>query len=181
MRLLRVCILTAVVPSVGAMFGIPSAQAAVPKVAGKYAVMIWELCQTRFFTNLDWFVKPNSPNGRAVVSVEPEIDGFGKLRMQVGSVTFPTTASSSGQVSAQFVIVQGAAAKINHRGGNIARSTAGIVSAFSFTTTTLTIGGAVYDIQVADVVAGVAKSIFGVARPQGGAPPCANAMTLTKQ
>lgn len=167
--------------SIGLLAMTLAAEAAAPKVAGKYAVMGYDLCQARFFTNFDNFSRPSKPAAPAVVSVQPEVNGFGTLRVRVGVITFPATASTSGNASVSFVIVQGATAKINHLGTNMARSTSSLNGAFSFTASTFTFGGSVHDIQVANVVSGVARTIYAVAQPSGGAPNCATAIMMTKQ
>jgi hypothetical protein len=159
-----------------------AAEAAPPKVSGKYALMIFTQCQARFTTTIDTYSKPGNTTGPAVKSVNPF--DIGELNMGVGTITFPATAASSGTASFEAFIVSGGSLRVNTTGGAMTTHTeAPPAGPYSFTDTTFTFtpGGEpamTWTIRPGNIVSGVARTLHMVRRENAR---CVNAVTATKQ
>lgn len=177
------------------LFGLAgSAHAATPQVAGKYSYLGYHICQTVIHTPKKNFKLSNAGNSDAVTSVEldwnagTEQNPAGMISVTVGTATFPSTPSSSGNVTMTTVEVLGHSMRDDNpanSGSGFARNPPTGISNGSATftvmnATTLKVDNDLYDISVGNVVQGVARSINMVRRPKAN-EYCVDASTLTKQ
>ncbi len=161
-----------------------AAQAAPPKVSGKYAMMIFTQCEARFTTTMDTYSKPGSTTGPAVKSVNTF--NSGELNISVGTLTFPATAASSGNASFEAFIVSGGSLRINNSGGAMATHTETAAGTFSITDTTFTFDptgvepAMIWTFRAGNIIvsSGLARTIYMVRRENAR---CVNAVTATKQ
>ncbi|MGQ0484527.1 MAG: hypothetical protein ACT4SY_04145 [Hyphomicrobiales bacterium] len=158
------------------------AQAAPPKVSGKYAMMIFTQCQAGFTTTTDTYRLGTGATAPAVKSLTPA--GSGELNISVGTITFPATAASSGTASFEAYIVSGASLRINSTGGFIAPHTEAAPGTFSLTDTLFTFDPSgvepamIWTFRAGNIVSGLARTIYMVRRENAR---CVNAITATKQ
>ena len=150
-----------------------AAQAAAPKVSGKYALMIFTQCQAGFTT---------TTNGTAITSLTPA--GNGELNISVGTITFPTPAVPTGTATFEAYIVSGASLRINGAGSAMGVHLENATGTFSFPTATTfrftPTGEAAntWTIRPGNTVSGVARTLYMVRRENA---KCVNAVTATKQ
>jgi len=158
------------------------AQAAVPLVSGKYALMTFSQCEAKFTTTTDNYVLGVGGTAPAVKTVNPMQSG--ELNIGVGSLTFPTVAASFGPASLEMYIVAGGSLRINATGGAMAAHTEAMSGTFSFPTATTfsftpTAGTAMtWTIRPGNIVSGVARTLYMVRKENA---QCVNAITATKQ
>jgi hypothetical protein len=160
-----------------------AAEAAPPKVSGKYALMIFTQCEARFTTTTDTYRLGTGATAPAVKSVNPFNNG--ELNMGVGTITFQvTTPASSGTASFEAFLVSGGSLRVNTTGEAMATHTeAPPAGPFSFTDTTFTFtpGGEpamTWTIRPGNIVSGVARTLHMVRRENAR---CVNAVRATKQ
>jgi hypothetical protein len=155
---------------------ITAATAAAPKVVGKYAFMSWNLCQANFNTTSNSYRLANGTTGPGVQTVNP-LDNGG-LSVSVGVFTFPDRPASSGQASRSMILVSGAALRINGGGPLMTRSALNERGAFSLTAKIFNFKSETYEIAVANVIDGVAQTVYMVRRQNDR---CLLAVSATKQ
>jgi hypothetical protein len=147
-----------------------AAQAAVPKVQGKYAYNSVSLCQALVTTNKDTQGK--------VTSVNPAQGG--SISVDTGYITFPAVAASSGTMSVAGNGFGGDTVRINNSGVAIKPYSTNPSGTFTLTGTTLTFAGQVFLMTYGNVVGGVARTINLVQNEKEN-PRCINSITATKQ
>jgi hypothetical protein len=155
------------------------ADAAAPKVSGKYALLGWNLCQAKFTTlTRDYKLANGTASGPAVQQIDP--GNLGTISVEAGYVTFtPTTAgATSGQFVGSSNIINGSALKINTAGAALTQKIENFSAAYSATDTTFTLNTDVFVLSFGNVVAGVAKTINLVRKENA---VCLTALSLTKQ
>lgn len=160
-----------------------AAGAAVPKVAGKYAVMVFEQCTSAFNYTNDTFLR--SPNGS-----EPGVKGInsisnGEFGIEVGTFSFPATAATTGNATVALTNVHGDALRINGGGSAVTVQTENLPGTFSVNATTVTFKPTgqpliTWTASYGDLVAGtgVARTIYLVREDDTS---CVQGLTLTKQ
>lgn len=161
----------------------PAAEAAPPKVSGKYAMMIFTQCQAGFTTSTATYSKPGNTTGPAVATLIPA--GSGELNISVGTITFPATAASLGNASFEAFIVSGASLRINTSGAFMTTHTETAPGTFSFTETQFTFDptgvdpAMVWTFRAGNFAAGgLARTLYMTRREDAR---CVNAITATKQ
>jgi hypothetical protein len=157
------------------------ASAAAPKVAGKYAVMSWLLCQSKSNTTTGNYAIAGGGSAPAVSNFS--VPDTGTISVEVGVITFPATASSSGNASLALINIVGSA--VRHKNGSgafsgiqIQRKTSSPSGPFSFTATTFTLGDVTFDMRAGDIVNGVARTVYLV---RADSSSCLLAISATKQ
>ncbi len=173
--------------ALGGMAVLALAQAAVaapPKVAGKYAVMIFEQCSSAFNYTNDSYLKPPSSNP----ATGPGVKGIntmqnGEFGIEVGTFTFPAVAATSGSASVALTNVSGASLRINNGGNTVTVQTENISGTFSVAAATFTFTPAsqpaiTWTASYGDIVSGIARTLYFV-RKDGNL--CVQGMSLTKQ
>lgn len=154
-----------------------SAAALPPKVSGVYAFMSWSLCEARFTTTTNNYKLANNTTAPAVTTVNPASSGL--LEVAVGTVTFPSTAVSSGNATVKMVQIEGGSLQINTSEFTMRRRVpADQTAAFSLTETTFTFAGMTYDMTFGDVASGVARTVYLVRKENSN---CLNAISATKR
>ena len=159
-----------------------AAQAAPPKVSGKYALMIFTQCEARFTTTSDTYRLGTGATAPAVKTVNPF--NSGELNISVGTLTFPATAASSGNASYEAYIVSGGSLRVNSSGGAMGVHTEAAAGTFSVTDTKFTFDPSgvepamIWTFRAGNIVSGVARTIYMV---RGENARCVNAITATKQ
>jgi hypothetical protein len=160
---------------------------AAPKVAGKYILMSYTLCQAQFTTTTGNYTLANGNTGPAVRTVNPAQNG--EINIAVGSITFPNAASSSGSgANLEMSIVSGPSLKVDTSGGNITTHTETATGTFNITATTFTFdpgdGPAMTwtyragDFKTNNANNGVARTFYLTRRENA---LCISALTATKQ
>ena len=161
---------------------VQAAQAA-PKVSGKYALMIHVQCNARIATQSDTFDKGGgTSSGSAVTSVNSQENG--ELSIGVGTLTFPTTAASSGTANINLSFVGADVLRVNGGGSDVGTHAEAFNGTFLFTNTTFRFTPTgepvmVWTMRFADVApGGVARTLYLVRKEDAS---CLNAITATKQ
>ena len=154
---------------------------AAPKVSGKYALMIFIQCGAKIATTTANFAKPGGGSAPAVASVTQQ--GTGEIAIAVGTITFPSTAASSGSATLEMSQVGGDVLRLDGNGSPVGTDTQNDAGTFAVTNTSFTFtptGGAaeVWTMRYADLVSGVARTLYLVRREDAN---CLNAITATKQ
>lgn len=148
-----------------------AAQAA-PKVSGKYAYTSTGMCQA--------LISQNKNGTGAVTSVNPA--NGGTITSEVGYITFPAAASSSGNATVTGRGFEGNAVRISPNStaptGNVLAINNNLSGTFSLTETTFTIAGQTFLMSYGNVVSGVARTIHLV---QKETTRCINTITATKK
>lgn len=140
-------------------------------------------------------VQVDTKNNTVATGFEQNLSGGkGIISMRVGTVTFPSTASSSGNVSISTVEVLGHAMRnltipsAVGKGDNVgfARNPASGVSTTTGTfailsETTLKVGTTIYDISVADIATNGVAGIINILRRPATNDYCLDGSTLTKK
>ena len=167
---------TGVLAGVAVLAMAQAAEAAPPKVSGKYALMSFTQCQAQFTTTSD---------AEGVQSINPTQNG--EINIAVGTMTFPNTPASSGSASLEMSIVSGPALRINGSGGNILTHTENISGTFAVTgnqpnsTFRLTPTGEpamTWTLRAGNIVSGVARTLYMTRRETAR---CISGVTATKQ
>ena len=133
--------------------------------------MIFTQCEARITTT-----------GSPVTSVNSAQSG--ELSVGVGSFTFPAVAASTGNASAEIVIVGGGSLRVNNSGNAMAAHTETPAGTFVVTNTTFTFDPAgaapamTWTARFANISASVARTIYLVRREDAR---CVNAITATRQ
>ena len=167
------------------------AEAAPPKVQGKYATISYHICQTVFLAPKVTVDKNNNPNSVSVVGSFGPLwtagaNTAGLISVTVGTINFPATPTSSGSATGNDVEVGGHAHRFPHTGvltdaSGLVRMTHTGNGNFTFTATTATIGGKIYDMTFGNVQSnGVANTINLLRRPSAN-EHCLDTKTLTRQ
>ena len=168
-----------------ASFGIlamgQAAQATPPKVTGKYAYLSINMCQSSFTTTTDTYRLGSGTTAPAVKSLNTASAGL--MGTGIGYITFtPASAgAANGTVTGTGFLVEGAALKINSSGSPAWALKSDTIpsAAYSFTDTTFTLAGDVYQMTYGNVVNTFAKTVYLMRRE--GTTNCLNAVTATKQ
>jgi hypothetical protein len=157
------------------------AQAAAPKLSGKYAVMSFSQCTVGFDYTSNNYKLAND-------TIAPAITGIttlnsGDFEIAVGTMTFPSTAASSGAASLVLNSVSGSVLRINGNGPTMGTGTQSLSGTFAVTNTSFTFtptGGAAmtWTMSPADLVKGVARTAYLVRKEDAG---CLNGLSVTKQ
>ena len=158
----------------------PCANAAAPKVSGKYALMGWSNCQAKFTTkNRDYKLPTADPfSGPAVWELSP--GNLGEFSVEAGYVTFTPSApgSTSGTFAGSTTTIHGSVLAINTAGSSMTQKNGETVSgAYSAADTTFTIGGETFVLSFGNVVSGVARQINLVRKEDFR---CASALSFTR-
>jgi hypothetical protein len=154
---------------------------AAPKVSGKYALMIFVQCGARIATTTANFAKPGGGSGPAVASLNSPDSG--EIAIGVGTLTFPSTAASSGSASLELSYVGGDVLRVNGSGSPVGTHTENHAGTFAVTNTSFTFtpsgeAAMVWTMRFGDLVSGVARTLYMVRQED---PKCLNALTATKQ
>ncbi len=157
------------------------AQAAAPKLSGKYAVMSFSQCTVGFNFTTNNYKLANDTTSPAVAGITTL--GSGEFGIAVGIMTFPTTAASSGAASLTLDYVNGSVLRINGNGPTMETETQNFSGTFSVTNTSFTFtptGGSAmtWTMAPADLVKGVARTAYMVRKEDAG---CLNGLSVTKQ
>src|SRR5262245_53549630 len=99
------------------LFLAQAAEAAPPKVAGKYAVLVFEQCSSAFNVVTDTFTKPGNKTGPGVKGINSI--GNGEFGIEVGTFTFPAAASAAGKASVALTNFSGDVLRINSGGSGV--------------------------------------------------------------
>ena len=154
------------------------AQAAPPKVSGKYALMGSGNCQAKFTTLSRHYKLAGSGNGPAVWEISP--DYLGEIAVEAGYITFTPSAagSTSGTFAGSTTSIRGSALAIDTSGSPMVQQNGETFSgAYSATSTTFTLGGDVFVMTFGNVAGGVARQINLVRRDNAR---CAVVLSFTK-
>jgi hypothetical protein len=158
-----------------------AAQAAPPKVTGKYAYLSINMCQASFTTTTDIYRLGSGTNAPAIKTLSPANAGL--MSASTGYITFTPAAAGApnGTAAGSGVLVEGAALKINASGNPAWAQKADPIpsSTYSFTDTTFTLAGDVYQMTYGNVVNTFAKTVNLLRRE--GTTNCLIAITATKQ
>jgi hypothetical protein len=128
-----------------------AAHAAAPKVSGKYAYTSTTACQAIITTTTDGLGK--------ITGVGPTEGGT--ISSEVGYITFPNTATSSGMASASGKGFEGDAVRIDSA-ANVAATNNTVSGAFTFNATQFIFAGQTFNMSFGNVVKGVAMSLHMV-------------------
>jgi len=155
------------------------AQAAPPKVTGKYAFMAISLCQSGFTATTDTYRLGNGSTAPAVRTINPVNSGL--MSAETGYITFtPASAgAANGTANVAATQVEGSALKINNNGIAWAQKPDNFTGPYSFTDTTFNFDGDVFQMTFGNVVNTFAKTVYLVRRE--GTSNCFNSVTATKQ
>jgi hypothetical protein len=156
------------------------ANAAPPKVSGKYALMGWSNCQAKFTTKSRDYKLPTADpfSGPAVWELSPA--GLGEFSVEAGYVTFAPSApgSTSGTFAGTTTSIHGSVLAINSAGSAVTQKNGETFGGdYSATDTTFTIGGDVFVLSFGNVVSGVARQINLVRKEDAR---CASALSFTR-
>ena len=164
-----------------ALLAMAQTAAAAPKVAGKYALMMFVQCGARIATTTTNFAKPGGGSGPGVASLTSQDSG--EIAIAVGTFTFPSTAASSGSASLEMTLVGGDVLRVNGGGSPVGTNTETHAGTFAVTNTSFTFTptgdpAMVWTMRFGDLVSGVARTLYMVRQED---PKCLNAITATKQ
>ena len=146
-----------------------AAQAAVPKIKGKYTYHSVNICQIGISVAKD--VQGD------VVNINT-LGSNGNMSTILGTTNFTGAAAYSGLITHSAKKIEGSAFYIGS-GPGLANSTETGSGAYSNTATTLTLGEDVYTVRYSNIVGDVAKTVSFIVRLSGNR--CFESGTLTRE
>jgi hypothetical protein len=114
-----------------------AADAAPPKLQGKYAVMIFEQCTASFAAPSATFLRPTPPGGSGPAVRVINSQQNGEFGVEVGTMTFPAAAPVAfGNATIALTGARGHALRINGGGSAVTVQTDTLSGPFTITPTT---------------------------------------------
>jgi hypothetical protein len=144
------------------------AQAAPPKVSGKYAVLSLSLCSAR--------IKAATVNSHYSVSSTEN----GVLAVLNGYATFTSTSATAGNVALNLTQTRGPNTTVNAPSLGWSQTAVNQSGSYTVGASSMVIAGGTYVATYGEIVSGIAKTVNLSRREPGNNQGCLDAITLTR-
>jgi hypothetical protein len=167
-----------------ALLALTQAAQAATVVQGKYVATGTTHCNASFTASTDTFSKPGGtgPGVKPLTAIQP-----GEFGTWVGTITFPTAASASGNFSIALIYIVGRVNRVNGSGSVVTQQSQALSGTFSVAASTLTLDPATEPPMVMRAVYGdllpsgankIARTIYMVRKEDNN---CVQSIQATRQ